>query len=756
MLLFFKLSYLGLNMSDLEIFGDPTPTVDSETSNLTDWKNEPTVADLKQDLESARQSHDTHMRRVEDWIDCYNAEGEYSAPKVKGRSRVAPKLVRKLVEWRVPSLTEPFLSNPDLFELEPVSYEDVASAEQNQLVLNYQFRTKLGLQRFIEDCVRKCTTEGTAVLRTGWKYDEREVEEEVPQFEFLYDPLLEEQYASIAQQVEQNPSLLDTLPIEVKKGLEKYTELGVPMRVTLTGYSLEKVTKVLLNHPTVEVCDITSVYVDPSCNGDISKAKFIVHSFETCMSDLEKDGNYENLEKINVQLATQPLSPINTDSSEMSSGFDFKDDARKRIIAYEYWGYWDYNGDGIVRPMVATWVGDTMIRLEENPFPDQRLPFVFIPLMPIPDSIYGEPDAELLKDNQKILGALTRGMVDLFGRSANGQTGFAKGFLDNTNFTRYKNGEDYYFNPQAGNIDNAIHMHKFPDIPQSVLYMQQFWNGDAEALTGVKAFSQGMNGAQLGETAAAVRGALDAASKRELSILRRISDGLIQVARKFITMNAMFLTEQDYVRVTNDTFVPVRPDDLPGEFDLKISISTAEEDQAKIQQLTFMMQTGQQTMPFEYVKTIYAKIAKLSKMPDLAHFIEQYQPEPDPLAQKQQELELAKIEAEIAKLSAEAAEARAKERVHNAEVGVRDARAADIQSKTDKNNLSFFEDSQGLTHQKELEKIELQNAANERQAAMKFDQQKQLQRDAHNQTLLQKHAEAELSPKPTVTNTTIQ
>lgn len=26
---------------------------------------------------------------------------------------------------------------------------------------------------------------------------------------------------------------------------------------------------------------------------------------------------------------------------------------------------WDINNDGIVKPIVATWVGDTMIRLEE-------------------------------------------------------------------------------------------------------------------------------------------------------------------------------------------------------------------------------------------------------------------------------------------------------------------------------------------------------------------------------------------------------
>ena len=69
-----------------------------------------------------------------------------------------------------------------------------------------------------------------------------------------------------------------------------------------------------------------------------------------------------------------------------------------------------------------------MIRLEENPYPDKKLPFVIVQFLPSNEnSIYGEPLAELLKDNQDIVGAVQRGMIDLFGNSANGQQGIVKG-----------------------------------------------------------------------------------------------------------------------------------------------------------------------------------------------------------------------------------------------------------------------------------------------------------------------------------------
>jgi len=82
--------------------------------------------------------------------------------------------------------------------------------------------------------------------------------------------------------------------------------------------------------------------------------------------------------------------------------------------------------------------------------------------------VFGEPDAELLEDNQAISGALTRGMIDLLGRSANSQQGIQKGMLDITNRRRFESGEDYEFNPST-NPNSGLIQHKYPEIPRSAL-----------------------------------------------------------------------------------------------------------------------------------------------------------------------------------------------------------------------------------------------------------------------------------------------
>jgi hypothetical protein len=159
---------------------------------------------------------------------------------------------------------------------------------------------------------------------------------------------------------------------------------------------------------------------------------------------------------------------------------------------------------------------------------------------------------------------------------------------------------------------------------------------EAESLTGVKAYSSGIGSAALGDVAAGIRGALDAASKRELGILRRLANGIVEIGRKIIAMNGEFLSEEEVVRVTNEEFVTVRRDDLPGNFDLKLTISTAEADNQKAQELAFMLQTMGNSMPMDMSQMILADIARLRKMPDLAKKIETYQPQPDPMAQKMQ------------------------------------------------------------------------------------------------------------------------
>ena len=717
-------------------------------TKLTNWKNEPDIRDLKQDLTESTASHSAQSAKIENWLNVLNMKGNAKPVTAEGKSKVAPKLVRTQAEWRYAALSEIFLSSTDLFNVSPLTWEDVKSAQQNELIINSQFDTKIDKVAFIDKMVRTCVNEGTAILRTSWVHKSEIVEEEVPNFMQVEDPTFMEELQQHLQMLQMQPDYLEDIPEELRMSIELSQEAGMPIRVFKEGTRIERNEKVIRNHPTVEVCDFSSIYVDPTCQGDITKANFIIHKFETSMSDLKRDGRYKNLDKINVQTATVTTDTGSQYDSTLPQGnFAFKDAPRQKLYAYEYWGYYDIDDSGIARPMVCTWVGDTIIRMDENPYPDKQFPFVFIPFMPVKGSLYGEPDAELLEDNQKIKGAVTRGMIDLMAKISAGQTGFAKGTMDQVNLHKFRNGQDFEFNGNQ-NPQYSIFTQNFPNIPESAPFILNMVNTDSESLTGVRAFQgTGVSGVNLGQTAEAVRTATDAATKRETGIVRRLGSGLTEVARKFLTMNALFLEEEEVVRVTNENFVPVKRDDLAGEFDLRINVSTPEEDQSKSQNLSFILQTLGNNLPPEVPIKIMAKIVKLHKLPDLAHYLDTYEPKPDPLAEARQQLEIAKLEAETALLKAQAREADAKSFVQEAKVGVEHARAGQMQSQTDRNNLDFYDKANGTDHEraKELQQQKLDTEV--AKDVLKNQNNLELADKQRGTALLQEHAKAALQPR---------
>lgn len=672
-------------------------------TKLTKWKKEPSLQDLKRDLENTKTSHDEFVGNLDRWVKLYDAPKHGSA-KTKG-SRVTPKLIRKQAEWRASALSEPFLSTSNLYDVKALTWEDTKRAKQNALILNMQFNTQLNKVTLVDHIVRSVVKEGTVITRLGWEYQEEEVVEIQKQYQYMPVPMemaeqIQQQYEQYMQLKEQSPdSYEQDVPEEMKAGMEMSEQQGQLLLAQEMGEEEITVIKPVVNKPTVEVCNLRNVFIDPTCQGDLDKAQFVIHSYESSLSDLKSKGFYENLDYLEDYEETGHF-----DHDSKNTSFKFNDKARKKLVVYEYWGYWDIDGSGITKAIVASWVGNTLIRMEENPFPDKKPPFVVFNYIPEVNSVYGIPDAELLEDNQAILGAITRGVIDLLGKSANSQTGYMKGLLDPTNKRLYRNGEDYEFNPIA-NPAHAVFTHKYPEVPNSAMNLINMMNGEAESLSGVKAFAgSGITASHLGDVAVGIRGVLDAVSKREMTVLRRLSNGFINMGRKIISMNSEFLNEEEVVRVTNEQFIKVRRDDLLGNFDLHLTISTAEADDAKAKELSFMLQTIGNTMGQEVTQMMLAEIARLRKMPELAHGIESYRPEPDPIQQQLQELEIEYKKAQIELMHSQAQENLARSQVQSAKVNTEHARAESLQGDADNKSLDFIQKDTGIKHDRDLDK----------------------------------------------------
>jgi len=640
-------------------------TSEKQSESLTDWKKEPSLTELLSDLEFARTETDDQKSNVQGWLDLRNATGAEAPKKAKpGRSAVQPKLIRKHNEWRYPALTEPFVNTDRMFEVLPRTEEDGPKAKQNQILLNWQFDTKINKVDFIDRYVRTAVDEGSVVVRVGWEREYMTREVEVPNYDYF--PVMDDQGAQMiiqaAQMLQTEAPEYESLPDSLKASAEKTLELQQPVEAKQNGTTMTVEEVMSKNCPSLRIVNVANLFVDPACEGDWERASYMIYTYEATKSDLmAKKEQYKNLDKVDWEANKIQSQHGNPDHESQTPHTDMRTNSDKQpVLVYEYWGLFDTQDTGVMVPIVVTWVGNTIIQMQENPFPDNRPPFVLVPYMPILKSVFGEADASLLQDNQRIIGAVTRGMIDLMGRSANAQTGYAKGFLDPINKRRFTNGEDFEFNPNGDPRANIQQM-VYPEIPRSAHETIMAQNQEAEALTGVKSFSGGISGDAYGSVATGIRGALDSAATREMSILRRLAKGMQDIGKKIIAMNAKFLSEKEVVCVTHDQFVEISREELMGNFDLKVDISTASVDEQRANDLGMVLQTVGPEMDPNIRNIILSKIADLKRMPDLAEMLRTYQPPPpDEMQVAMAKAQLAEIQAKAELDAARAEEARAK------------------------------------------------------------------------------------------------
>ncbi len=622
---------------------------------------------LKDDLKAADRLRQEWFNKIQEYRNETN--GAPYGNEVKGKSKIVSNDIRKQISWMLPTLADPFLSTPDIIRCNPVTYEDVQAARQNELLLNTQFCRKFPRYNFMMKALKVLAMEGTAVIQTGWDYEDEEIE-------------------TMVEAVVQHPETGEEIIAMTK----------------------EKVTRVKKNQPTATVCRNEDIYIDPTCMDDIDKCQFVIHRYETDISTLTLDGRYKNLDKVIEQEgAKYDYGYMPQDHTY----FKFNDQARKKMVVYEYWGNYDINEDGIAEPIVCAWIGNTIIRLSSNPYPDNKPPFIVVPFNAVPFQLHGESLASVIGDNQKVKTAIVRGVIDNMAQSNNGQVGMRKGALDIANRKKFLEGRNFEYN----GTPNDFWQGSYNQIPGSAFDVLNIMNNEIESQTGVKSFSGGISGSALGSTATGARGALDATATRRISLVRNVAENLIKpLMRKWMAYNYEFLEEEEIVRITNEEFVPIRRDDLEGNIDIDISISTAEDNSAKAQELSFLLQTMGPNQDFEINKLLMAEIAKLSRMPELEQKILAHQPQPDPMDSKLKELEMQKLELENRKLQSEITrnEARSQEDQIDAQLKLNKAKVAEAQarklgSESDKLDLEFLKSNEGID-----DRLKQQDAENKR------------------------------------------
>ena len=636
---------------------------------------------IKQDYTNCMSYNEIWHTKIDDYLSHYHCTNNLYTQTNENSSKIISRDIKKYIEWFHSSLLDSFTSTQDIIKVNPKNAMSVDSARNAEAILNMQFCRQNNRYDFISKALKVLCIEGTCIVKTGWDFQlgERDIVyyEEEPD---ISNDLLEE---GLIGGIQLDKNIINTM---IQDG-------SIPMKQTKKS---ERVEIPIVNKPTAKVVNNKDIFLDPTCNGDIDNMQFIIHRYDIDYTTLIS--NTDKYDKSAIESAFNKMLDRENqndrfdryDISKKTLDFKFTDKSRKKVTMYEYWGNYDLDKDGIAEPIVCCWIEDTVIKLDKNYYPDNKPPFVITPLIPIPFQLFGEGLGENLKEIQQLNTALYRALINNTARSSYNQVFYSKNAISPDEIANLEKGFDVGVNAQ--DVRNAVMQGSFPQIPNSVFNLLQILEKDANAITGIIT-QPTMNTNIIGENAGTRGQQIDSGNMRKLMIVKNISESMIKpILRKWLAYDSELLEDEIIIQNTgNNNFEIVKRDDLYGEVDLELAISTNEDNSAKARELAFLLQTLGPTLPPEITQSITVKISDLLGMYDLSQNIINYKPQPDPMQQELAQAQLELLKAQISELQTKAGRNQVDATLRQAKSMVEEAKAKSISEDIDAKQLNYYQ-----------------------------------------------------------------
>ena len=597
------------------------------------------LKNLQADYEASKNAKTILENNIVKWKKYYN--GDPLGNEVKGKSKYVSKDIKKLLKWQLPIILEPFVNTAEIVRCQGTVAETVHTSKKIENLLNYQFTRQFDRYNFLRKSIKLLQKESKVVVRTGWK-------------------------------------------------------LKTETQQVLTPEGMQTIEVPVVNQPDAIICKNENIFIDPKADGETPT--FVVHKYETTISNLRENKHWFNQKAVEELAKThkdndndETALAYERETTNLEHGGDYdyesSDKSLKKVVVYEYWGQYDIDEDGIAEQIVCAWSDNVILKLEDNPYPDNEIPFVFCDFDADPFQNYSDSAIEDLVDNSHLMTLIKRGLIENLASANIGQKGIAKGALDTINLRKFRNGEDFEYNKNFGEPWTA-HYNPLGNTP---LEMLQMLETDNEALSGVTKNAIGERTPNLSATQA---GQIESATQRRmLDLVRNIAENLVKpILRKWLVYDMQYLSDRELIYITgSDEPVFIDKKDLDGRVHMQMQVTTQAIDEQKAKQLAFLLQTSQQSQDPKITKMLYVKMLKLNKMFEEAKELENYEPQPNMQQQQTMQLELAKLQAEVQNLKVKALE-------NQADIQLKLARAKEIASKADLNDLDYVGKATGEHH----------------------------------------------------------
>ena len=529
---------------------------------------------VKKDRDAAVRQQNFIADRMVSAYNAYHAviDEKYNQP---GRSTIVSSDVMDTVEWMMPSIMRVFTAAQDVVIIRPVGGEDVSSAEQHQALINYQFNYKMdGFTRFYT-WFKDALIFGIGVVKITWEnfYDKKA---------FFYEEMTEEEFTALStnrNMVVEEFEEYEKIEITIQKNAEGKDEEGKAVSTVFKNVSgfMKRITYA---GPWLENIPVSSFFIEPGARS-VHEANFVAYRVKRTMDYLrrmQREGVYHNVDKIipnadgdDVEAETPIYDKIEKNYVRDLEGVadTTRSSGREEKWVWECWVKLDIDNDGLLEPLLVTFVDETLLRVEQNPFDHGEPPFETI--VPIIDchKLHGISITDLVIEFQRMKTALYRNVFDNLAFSVN-----------NFFLVRRDSGTDYsaliHLKPGAviftDDVKEGIREIQPAALPNYIFNLFEYLDSSKENRTGITKYNQGLDSASLNKTASGVSAIMTASQQRIELIARLMAEtGVKQLFRKIISLNQQFVTEKIVIRLFNKQ-LEITPDKLDGSFDLMVNV----------------------------------------------------------------------------------------------------------------------------------------------------------------------------------------
>ena len=565
--------------------------------------------------------------------------GDKLGTEIDGRSQVVSTDVADTVESVLPSLLRIFTASDKVVRCDPVSAEDVPLADQATAYINHVFYKDNNGFELLYNFFKDALIEKNGFLKVY--YDEsQKVEHET------YKNLTQAEKDALNDTKDEIEEVEEEIIVDekAKEAFEKQVEAleaqGLDTsqiqepNFNLYNCKIKRITK--QGKIKIESIPPEEFLIDRTAKS-IDDAEFVSHKVLMTRSQIIEMGFDE--EEV-MKLPTSSVDIYNNEEIVRQRNIDEypvdtpADKSTEKVLLYESYVRYDYDGDGIAELRKIISAGDDGYAVLEN-MPCDNIPFVTVTPIPMPHRFYGRSISELVEDIQLMKSTVMRQLLDNMYLTNNNRVAIMDGMVNMDDLLTTRPGGVVRTKQPPNQVMQPL---QAQPISQQAFPLLSYLDSVREVRTGISKQVQGLDPNTLNAKTATGVNALMTQTQMRSELIARIfaETGVKDLFRKIFELMVKY-QDKERIVMLNNQYVPVKPTEWKDKFNINIvvGLGTGSKEQQILllnnilerQIQAFSLQGGKE-MPMVTLKNMYNTLSKIIENAGLKN-VESYFVDPD-------------------------------------------------------------------------------------------------------------------------------